>query len=95
MGLEASQEAMLDHVTAIEWAEQYVRDHGVWPKRRWRVEGSRAGMSRLLTHRKAKETQAEYGGEIVKLLSSSREYRAMCVRTGRNDVYDCESGKCR
>lgn len=37
-------------------------------RRRWRIEGTRVGHSRLLTHEKAKETRARYGGRAHQII---------------------------
>lgn len=37
-------------------------------RRRWRVEGTRVGHSRLLTHEKAQLTCARYGGRVVQIV---------------------------
>ena len=37
-------------------------------RRRWRVEGSQAGNSRLLTRPKAIETKARYGGQVCQVI---------------------------
>ena len=37
-------------------------------RRRWRVEGTHAGNSRLLTELKAKDTRAKYGGAVHEVI---------------------------
>jgi hypothetical protein len=40
-----------------------------WPNRkRWRVEGSRGGNSRLLMHHTAQAARAKYGGAVVEVI---------------------------
>ena len=79
-------EAALTADTAIDWAEAYYLEHHVWPPRRWRVEGSIAGTSRLLTRRAAEQQQERYGGEVVQLVCEAWAYRDICRRTGRPSV---------
>lgn len=49
---------------ALAWAKS--KEH--WPTRRWRVEGSRAGNSRLLHKKTADHTRLKYGGSVVELI---------------------------
>lgn len=53
---------------AIAEAVQKFRKSGAWPRKRFRVEGSAAGNSMLLSKIEARRTQSRYGGEIVELL---------------------------
>lgn len=85
---QAAREAQLTKDEALAWAEAYYREHKKWPKRRWRVEGSPAGNSGLLTRGKAIRTQALHGGEIVEVICEARYYRDLCRQKGRIGVID-------
>lgn len=62
--LRAMAESVWTAEEAIAWAEGLSR----WTTRRYRLEGSRAGNSRLVTLWHVKALKAEYGGEIVELI---------------------------
>ena len=49
---------------ALAWA----RGLRYWPRRRWRLEGSNAGNSRLIKETQARNMKALYGGTIVELI---------------------------
>jgi len=49
---------------AVAWA----RGLRHWPSRRFRVEKSRAGNSRLISARLADEMKGRYGGEIIEMI---------------------------
>ncbi len=85
---EANLEAQLDREQAVIWAENYYRKHGAWPLRRWRVEGSRVGNSRLLTEKEADRTSEQYGGQTILLIYDREIYRRRCKVAGRPCVLD-------
>ncbi len=60
----AMREAQWTKAEAVKWA----RGLRHWPSRRYRVEGSRAGPSRLVSNYIAQTLVSEYGGKIVEIL---------------------------
>jgi hypothetical protein len=58
------EESQWSQAKAVEWAKGLRH----WPARRFRVEKSRAGNSRLVSLRVAHEMKDKYGGEIVELI---------------------------
>ncbi len=89
----AIMEARLDRDGAIGWAERYHAEQGRWPTRRFRVEGSRVGNSRLLRQGEASAMAERYGGELVELVPSPEEYRQYCDAVGRECVLGPRSKK--
>lgn len=75
-----------DGDAAMQWASE----QRTWPTRRYRVEGSRAGNSRLVTFGTAVNLQKAYGGEIVELI----EKRGTKEDTKRCDSRHLELGDC-
>ena len=75
--------------TATTWAKS-LRS---WPKRRFRVEGSSAGNSRLLDEYRAQRTKDMYGGEIVELIPSSGMRRCGYCRAKRHAPCQSSTGK--
>lgn len=65
---------------AVAWAD----DLGRWPRRRYRVEGSRCGPSRLVRHRVAVKLQRQYGGTVVEVIPPYRTRE----RQKWQEVYD-------
>lgn len=65
---QATLEATWTKEDATAWAQDRYTRTGSWPRRRWRVEGSPAGSSRLVPLKLAEKTQARYGGHIVELI---------------------------
>lgn len=63
---------VLQYVAESSWtAEQalaWARTKKRWPARRFRVEGSHAGNSRLLPKKLAVATRSKYGGVLVELI---------------------------
>jgi hypothetical protein len=53
---------------ALAFAVQYLDAKGRWPARRFRIERSRAGNSRLLNRESAERDAARYGGDAVELI---------------------------
>jgi hypothetical protein len=80
MGDRAHEMAMLQtqmtRAEAIEWAEKRFARAGHWPTRRYRVQDSRAGTSKLLSKTEAHGTMTRYGGKIVELVPSRVDYLA-------------------
>jgi hypothetical protein len=58
---------------AIAWAEEYYEEAHRWPSQRFRVE-SPYGNSRLLGPKAADKSQARYGGKVVELIPSRKDY---------------------
>ncbi len=86
--MSAPLESMFDKDQALDWAEEYYRDHGYWPRRLWRVEDTKIGNSGVLTRSAALTTQARYGGTLVQLICERKYYREVCQQTGRECVLD-------
>lgn len=61
---QATAEATWTREQATQWARGLSR----WPRRRFRLEQSRAGSSRLVIHGLAERLQKQYGGEIVEVI---------------------------
>lgn len=61
-----------DAAAALKWA----RGLKNWPRRRFRLEESRAGNSKLLLEKVAKTMQASYGGKVVELIPPGRDPNA-------------------
>ena len=59
---------------ALVWAKKCWIDQARWPSRRFRVEGGRAGNSRLLGKSAAENACALYGGIVVELIPGRRAY---------------------
>lgn len=57
---------------ALAWAKGLKS----WPRRRWRLEGSRAGNSRLLRETQAINMQQLYGGERIELIPAAGDGEA-------------------
>lgn len=53
---------------ALAWARKVKASGRSWPGRRFRVDNSRAGTSRLLGRKAAEKTQAKYGGRLVEMI---------------------------
>lgn len=63
--MRATEEAMWTREQAAEWAAKQSK----WPlMRRFRLEGSRAGNSRLVTKIHGDSLKSQYGGTLVELL---------------------------
>ena len=60
---------------AIKVAEDYYKEVLRWPVRRFRVEGTWSGNSRLLCKLSAQRTLGMYGGTLVELIPSRTQYR--------------------
>ena len=57
-------ESRATHEEILKMAE----DKWIFPRRRWRVEGTHVGNSYLLTLPKAQAAQARYGGSIIQVI---------------------------
>lgn len=68
----ALQESTMDKEQALKWAVAQYRDTGRWPVRRFRVEGTACGNSKLLTEAAAQEAKAKFGGEIVCMMPGKK-----------------------
>lgn len=86
--LQAIRQAQFSKDEALAWAEEYYRERHSWPRRRWRVEGSQAGNSQLLTEKQALQAQKKHGGEVVELICPARYYPDLCKQLGRPCVMD-------
>ena len=84
--LQDIREAQFTKDEALAWAEDYYRERKNWPRRRWRVEGSAAGNSRLLTEKQALRTKKVHGGEVVELICPAKYYPDLCKQQGRECV---------
>lgn len=62
------QESTWTKEEALAWARKVRASGRSWPGWRFRVEGSRAGNSRLLGKKAAEQTQAKYGGVLVEVI---------------------------
>jgi hypothetical protein len=66
-------ESMWTPEEALKWAEEYYEEHHRWPTRRWRIET--VGMSsRLMVRKMAEATRAAYGGDMLEIIPSRKEY---------------------
>lgn len=65
-------EAGATHEELIERAIELHADGYGWPRRKYRVEGTYVGNSRLLYLGEAQATQRRYGGHIVQVIPSTR-----------------------
>lgn len=65
-------EAQMTQAQAIAWAHGQREKSGRWPSRRFRVEKSRGGNSRLLGATAARNTQKKYGGKVVELIPAAK-----------------------
>jgi hypothetical protein len=107
----AMQESMMTKDEVQAWANETLATTGRWPGRRWRVEGSRGGTSRLVTNAKAKVLVAQHGGVIVEMVGkrpkdtkpriSKNADRAIgmvkcpLVKCGAEEDQVCRSGETR
>lgn len=67
----AMHEATMTKEQALEWARKQIE----WPARRFRVEGTKAGPSRLVHRDTAQKIVHQYGGKMVELIHPwKREY---------------------
>ena len=62
--IQATLEAVWDRTEAVRWARTLNR----WPARRFRIEKSRCGSSRLVSAEKAHRLQKRYGGVVVEVI---------------------------
>lgn len=79
-------------VEALEWA----RKMKCWPSRRFRLEGSLAGNSRLVKWNLATEMQRSYGGTVVELIPEKPERtktRYESASTGMSKCPKCKETK--
>jgi hypothetical protein len=74
-----------DAKKALAWA----RSKKHWPKRRWRLEGSRAGNSRLLRETQAINMKSLYGGTIVELIPAGKGGRKTRFEVAAEDMPRC------
>ena len=81
--LQSIAESQFTEDEALAWAEQYYRERGSWPRRRWRVEGSQAGNSHLMTEKKARRVAAKHGGDVNQLICEFKYYPEVCKQKGR------------
>lgn len=73
--LKAATEAMMTREEAIAWAEELYDNTREWPSNRFRVEESAVGPSRLITSAEADRMQKKYGGKVVELIPSHKQYK--------------------
>ena len=66
-------------VSTAELLEKFLA-RGKFLSRRFRVEGSVVGASRLLNLRRAEESQAKYGGQVVELVTKNAFLTAQAAR---------------
>ncbi len=85
---QALREMNWTDTEAIAWAEKYYRKYRQWPTRRWRLEGTPGGNSRLLTYRVALKQKAKYGGSLCELIPDTRHYKDLCYSTNCVPVFD-------
>ncbi len=85
---QALREMQWGDIEAIAWAEKHYRDTGRWTTRRWRVEDTPGGNSRLLTHSEALKRMAEYGGRLCELIPNRKHYKYLCYSTDRVSVFN-------
>lgn len=93
---QAMMESVMTPEQALTFSERYKRF-----TRCWRIEKSLAGASRLVTRKKARELQAKYGGEIVRVVDAmphtmtAAEFAALglgaCDRCNANPGEPCVS----
>lgn len=69
----AAHEATISAADAIEWAKGQREGGARWPRRRWRVEGTSAGNSKLLTEERAIKVQRRTGGKVVLVIPTPTE----------------------
>ena len=83
----AMEEAYIwDADAALKWASGLRH----WPSRRFRVEGSRAGNSKLVCERDAIGMRIQYGGEVVELVPSARALaRKSVYEVAAEDLGEC------
>lgn len=75
-----------DAAAATKWAKGLKR----WPKRRFRVEGSRAGNSRLVGEETAKVIRSKHGGQVVELIPPAKSIvRKSVYEVAAEDLGDC------
>ena len=72
----AQYEASWTREEAIAWAKNL---RG-WPSRRYRLERSRAGSSRLVTKWDALNLKSLYGGEVMELIPSAAYHLAKSLK---------------
>lgn len=77
------EESALSPEEAVGYAESYYENHQRWPWRRYRVEGTAAGNSKLLIDMAAENACRKYGGTIVELIPTRARYLADRGLTGR------------
>lgn len=65
----AIAESKMTHKQALAWARERTWLNG-WPTRRYRLEASAAGNSRLITETEAETLQARHGGKVVQVVHS-------------------------
>ena len=62
--IQAMMEATWDRTEAIRWARTLNR----WPRRRFRLQESRVGPSRLVSKEKADRLRERYGGYVAEVI---------------------------
>ena len=66
-------ESLWTERVALDWA----RDQGAWPVRRFRLERSRVGNSRLLRKVDADRLRGRYGGQVVEVIHHAKVERRL------------------
>jgi len=69
----AAAEATISAEDAIAYAKELREQGARWPRRRWRVEGTAAGNSKLLTEERAIAVQRRTGGTVVLIIPTPTE----------------------
>jgi hypothetical protein len=77
-------ETSMTREEAIAQPHKKLANTNKWPSRRFRVEGSRAGNSYLLTKKRAESMQRQMGGVVVELIHE-RPKEAKAPRVSKNE----------
>lgn len=82
-------EAQIRPDEAVAWAQARYKKTGNWPSKRFRVEGSRAGSSKLLTRVEAEVTSKQYGGTVVELIPAKGESLGTMAEAAAQGLPEC------
>lgn len=76
-----------DAASALKWA----RSLKYWPQRRFRLEDSRAGNSRLIKEQQARDMMGKYGGTVVELIppGGDTDARLNAYQVASEDMPKC------